>query len=94
MDYKNINRGWWIPASCKLKFEVKLHLRITNPLKTIAMLQLMKIHRLISLKKQYNKLKSEAVKLMTSGDLKGYLEKLTQASKLRREFSETLNLKV
>ena len=58
------------------------------------MLQLMKVHRLISLRQQYVKLKSEALKLMNAGDLKGYLEKLAQASKMKAEFSETLSLKV
>jgi hypothetical protein len=58
------------------------------------MLQLMKIQRLISLRKQYNNLKYEAVKCMNSGNLKEYLEKLTQADKVRQEFSETLTMKV
>ena len=58
------------------------------------MLQLMKIHRLNSLKEQYNKVKSDAVKFMKNGDLKNYLKRLTKASKIEREYIETLNMQV
>ncbi len=58
------------------------------------MLQLMKIHRLSSLREQYNKVKSEAVNLMRKGDLKNYIVKLAKASKIRNEYIETLSMQV
>ncbi len=58
------------------------------------MLQLMKIHRLNSLREQYKKVKSEAMKFMTKGDLKNYLKRLTKASKIQNEYIETLNMQV
>ena len=58
------------------------------------MLQLMKIHRLNSLKEQYNKVKSEAVRFMQKGDLKNYLRRLTKANKIEHELHETLNMQV
>ncbi len=58
------------------------------------MLQLMKIHRLNSLKEQYDHMKSEALKFMTKGDLKNYVRQLTKASMLRNEYMETLSMAV
>lgn len=58
------------------------------------MLQLMKIHRLNSLRAQYDKVKSESLKFMQSGDLRNYLKKLTQAAKIEHEFNETLHMQV
>ena len=58
------------------------------------MLQLMKIHRLNSLREQYNHLKSEAMKYMTRGDLKNYVKRLTKASKIQHEYIETLSMDV
>ncbi len=50
-----------------------------------------KIQKLLELRKQYLNSKAEAVKTMNEGDLKTYFEKLTNTSKLKKEFSETLN---
>jgi len=58
------------------------------------MLQLMKIHRLNSLREQYNKVKTEAVKFMRKGDLKNYISRLAKASKIRNEYIETLSMQV
>ena len=58
------------------------------------MLQLMKIHRLNSLREQYKKVKSESLKFMQSGDLKNYLRNLTKATKIQNEYLETLNMQV
>lgn len=58
------------------------------------MLQLMKIHRLNSLRDQYKKVKAEAVKFMRKGDLKNYLSRLTRANKIEREYLETLSMQV
>lgn len=58
------------------------------------MLQLMKIHRLISLRNQYNKAKAEALRFMKTGDLKNYFAKLTEASRLKKEFSETVSMEI
>ena len=58
------------------------------------MLEEMKINRLLSLRKQLLKSKSEAKKSMNKGDLKNYLEKLKETNKLKSEFSETLKMKV
>lgn len=58
------------------------------------MLQLMKIHRLNSLREQYKKVKAEAMKFMKSGDLKNYIKRLTKASKIQNEYIETLHMQV
>ncbi|GEM_PF-820928 len=58
------------------------------------MLQLMKIHRLNSLKAQYKKVKDESLKFMQSGDLKNYLRNLTKATKIQNEYIETLHMQV
>ena len=58
------------------------------------MLQLMKIHRLNSLRDQYKKVKEESLNFMKTGDLKGYLKKLTQAAKIQNEYVETLHMQV
>ena len=58
------------------------------------MLQLMKIHRLNSLRDQYKKVKSESLKFMQSGDLKNYLRNLTKATKIQNEYLETLHMQV
>lgn len=58
------------------------------------MLQLMKIHRLNSLRTQYDKVKVESLNFMKSGDLKNYLKKLAQAAKIENEFNETLHIQV
>jgi len=58
------------------------------------MLELMKIHRLNSLRDQYKKVKAEAMKFMKTGDLKNYLKRLTKASKIQNEYLETLNMQV
>lgn len=54
------------------------------------MLQLMKAQRLIDLKNQTEKLKTEATQAMEAGDLKTYFEKLRKASELKKEISETI----
>ncbi|GIV32847.1 MAG: hypothetical protein KatS3mg031_0382 [Chitinophagales bacterium] len=56
------------------------------------MLELLIHHRLLSLRKQYKKVMSEAVNYMQNGNLKEYLHKLMEASKIRNEYSETLTL--
>ncbi len=58
------------------------------------MLQLMKIHRLNSLRDQYKKVKEESLKFMQSGDLKNYLRNLTKATKIQNEYLETLHMQV
>ncbi len=58
------------------------------------MLQLLKIHRLNSLKEQYKMVKADAKKFMRTGDLKNYLHKLSEATKIQREYQETLTLEV
>ena len=58
------------------------------------MLQLMKIHRLNSLREQYTKVKTEAMNFMQSGDLKNYLRRLTKATKIQNEYMETLKMQV
>jgi hypothetical protein len=54
----------------------------------------MKIHRLNSLREQYNNVKSEAMKFMQSGDLRNYLKRLTKATKIQNEYMETLKMQV
>lgn len=68
-----------------------LHL---SPQKNKTMLEYMKTQRLIDLKNQSTDLKAEATKAMEAGDLKGYFKKLELASKLQKEISETLAIKV
>ncbi len=58
------------------------------------MLEVMRINRLISLRKQLLKSKSDAKKSLNKGDLNDYYEKLKKANKLKSEFSETLHMKV
>lgn len=58
------------------------------------MLQLMKIHRLNSLRAQYKKVKEESLNFMKTGDLKNYLKKLTEATKIQNEYTETLNIQI
>ena len=58
------------------------------------MLEVMKINRLISLREQYLKSKAEAKKSMDKGDLKTYFDKLSKTNELKKEFSETLSMKV
>ena len=58
------------------------------------MLQLMKIHRLNSLREQYKNVKAEALRFMKSGDLKNYVQRLTKASKIQNEYIETLQMQV
>jgi len=58
------------------------------------MLEVMKIHRLLSLRKQYMKSKLEARKSMDKGDLQNYFEKLKETNRLKSELSDTINMKV
>jgi len=58
------------------------------------MLQLMKIHRLNSLRDQYKKVKADSLKFMRTGDIKNYIKNLTKASKIQNEYLETLSLRV
>ena len=58
------------------------------------MLELLKAKRLISIKKQYDKLKSDALQAMEAGDLEVYYDKLARANKLKMELSETVAIEV